>query len=131
MTPEQKEYYDKELAIIKRGGNCKHDAFVVDCVWGMGSPNLGQVEPAAVGFSNNSDSYYAEYFNNWDEVNAFIDQIKKTAVEAWGEQESADPIIINTNGQVGVNHNNYMTYPLSGIDVDPVTGNMSFVKRGE
>ena len=25
----------------------------------------------------------------------------------------------------------YMTYPLSGIDVDPVTGDMSFVKRGE
>ena len=88
MTPEQQEYYDKELAVIKRGGNCKHDAFVVDCIWGMGSPNLGQVEPAAVGFSNNSDSYYAEYFNNWDEVNAFIDQIKKTAVEAWGEQEN-------------------------------------------
>ena len=115
MTPEQQKYYDKELAVIKRGGNCKHDAFVVDCIWEMGGPKLGQVEPAAVGFSNNSDSYYAEYFNNWDEVNAFIDQIKKTAVEAWGEQENPAP---------------YMTYPLSGIDVDPTTGDVSFVKRG-
>jgi hypothetical protein len=116
MTPEQQEYYDKELTIIKRGGNCLHDAFVVNCVWGMGSLNLGPVEPAVVGFSNNSDSYYVEYFKNWDEVNAFINQIRKTAIEAWGEQENPTP---------------YMTYPLSNIDVDPVTGDVSFVKRGE
>ena len=129
MTPEQQEYYDKELAIIKRGGNCKHDAFIVDCIGGMGSPNLGPVDPAVVGLCG-SDDYYIEYFNNWDAVNAFIDQITKTAVEAWGP-ECVDPIIINTNGQVGVNHNNYMLYPLSGIDVDPITGDMSFVKRVE
>jgi hypothetical protein len=115
MTPEQKEYYDKELAVIKCGGNCKHDAFVVDCIGGMGSPNLGPVEPAVVGLCG-SDDYYIEYFNSWDEVNAFIDQITKTAVEAWGEQENPAP---------------YMTYPLSGINIDPITGDMSFVKKGE
>ena len=90
MTPEQQKYYDKELAIIKRGGNCKHEAFVVDRICGIGGPNLGPVEPAVVGLWG-SDEYYIEYFNNWDEVNAFIDQIRKTAVEAWGEQENPAP----------------------------------------
>lgn len=45
MTPEQQEYYDKELAIIKRGGNCKHDAFVVNCIGGMMS-NIRFMKPA-------------------------------------------------------------------------------------
>ena len=81
----------------------------------MGSQNLGPVEPKVVGFCNDGDPFYVEYFNNWDEVNAFIDHIRETAVEAWGEENPAP----------------YMTYPLSGINIDPVTGDMSFVNREE
>ena len=105
LTPEQQQYYDKQLEMIKRGGNCTHSAYLVDCIWGKGSPNLGPVEPAVVGFSNDDDSYYVTFFKNWTEINAFINQIEEMAVAAWGP-ECADPLVINTNGQVAVKTKN-------------------------
>ena len=115
MTPEQQEIYDKELERIKRGGICEHEAFVVDSIQATYDSNPVPVEPKLVGFSNDLDPYYVTYYKNWDEINILINHIRKTAVEAWGEENPAP----------------YMIYPLSGIDVDPITGDMSFVKRGE
>ncbi len=86
MTPEQKEYYDTKLKEYRQGGRCSHDAYVIDCVFGMGSPNLGPVDPPVVGLSNDDDSFYAQYFQNWAEVNAFIEQVRETAEKAWGKK---------------------------------------------
>lgn len=36
--------------------------------------------------SNDEDSYYCQYFYNWDEIKTFIEEITKVATEAWGEQ---------------------------------------------
>ena len=87
MTPDQKEYYDRQLAEIRSGG-VEHSAFVVDRVRGMASADLGRVDPPAVGFSNDDDPYYMQYFQNWDEVNALIADLKKAAEEAWGKGKS-------------------------------------------
>lgn len=92
MTPEQQKHYDEQLAIIRQGGAI-HEAFIVNKIWGMGSSNLGPVEPAAIGFCNENDLYSIQYFNNWDEVNALINHIRETAVKAWGEQENPSPYV--------------------------------------
>ena len=83
MTPEQKAYYDRELREIRSGGD-QHDAYVIDRIGGMGSDNLGSVDPPVVGFGQSNDPYYQQYLQNWDEVNALIDQIRRTAEKAWG-----------------------------------------------
>ena len=92
MTPEQQKFYDKRLALIRQGGDSTHSAFVVNSIQVTYDSNPVPVEPAAVGLCNDDDPVYVTYFNNWDEVNAFIDQIKKTAVEAWGEENPTKKI---------------------------------------
>lgn len=85
MTPDQKEYYDKETARIKRGGY-PHEAFVQDRIWGLGSSNLGPLDPPVVGFGQDGDPYFTQYLKNWDEVNSLIAQLLEEATKAWGEQ---------------------------------------------
>ena len=86
MTLEQKQYYDKELAAIRRGGE-SHDAFMQDRIWGMGSPDLGPVDPPVVGFGQSEDPFYTQYFQNWEEVNAMIKQLRVEAEKAWGKDK--------------------------------------------
>ena len=83
MTPEQKQYYERELQRL-RGGGCKHSAFMVDCIYGFGNPNLGPVDPPVVGFGQDDDAYYTQYLQNWDEVEALIAQLREEATKAWG-----------------------------------------------
>ena len=90
MTPEQKEYYDKELASIRRGGS-QHYASMQDRIWGMGSPNLGPVNPPVVAFGQDDDPWYTQYFQNWAEVNAMINQLREEAKKAWGEDKTIEP----------------------------------------
>ena len=86
MTPEQKQYYESELQSIRRGGY-KHSAFVIDSIPGKGSPNLGPVEPPVVGVSQEDDSFYMQYLQNWDEVEALIAQLREEATKAWGQKD--------------------------------------------
>lgn len=83
MTPEQKQYYDKELAKIRRGGDF-HYASAQDRIWGMGSDNLGPINPPVVSFGQDGDPYYTQYFQNWSEVDALIKQLEEEATKAWG-----------------------------------------------
>ena len=83
MTPEQKEYYDRQLAEIRRGGD-SHYASMQDRIWGMGSYNLGPVDPPVVNFGQDNDPYYTQYFQNWSEVDALIKQLEEEAIKAWG-----------------------------------------------
>lgn len=83
MTPAQKEYYDKELAKIRRGGDMHYASFQ-DRIWGMGCDNLGPVDPPVVSFGQDSDPFYCQYFQNWSEVDALIKQLEEEAVKAWG-----------------------------------------------
>lgn len=85
MTPEQKDYYDEEIASIRRGGS-KHDASMQDHIWGMGSYNLGPLDPPVVAFGQSDDPYYTQYFQNWDEVEELIAQLRKEATKAWGSK---------------------------------------------
>ena len=85
MTPEQKAYHDKCLAEYRLGGY-KHESFVLNHTFGMGSKNLGLVTPAIVGMGQDGDPYYTQYFQNWTEVNEFIQELKNSSTEAWGEQ---------------------------------------------
>lgn len=87
MTPEQKAYVEQELAQIARGGNCDHEAFVVDHIFGMGESNLAKVDPPVVGLCNTDDSYYIQYFKNREEVERFITELRAVAEEAWGKHE--------------------------------------------
>ena len=84
MTPEQKAYVEQELAQIERGGNCGHEAFVVDHILGMGESYLAKVDPPVVGLANNDDGYYVQYFKNHEEVERFITELRAAAEEAWG-----------------------------------------------
>lgn len=86
MTPEQKQYYDKELASIRRGGSV-HSASMQDRIWGMGSYNLGPISPPVVAFGQEDDPYYTQYLQNWDEVEALIAQLREEATKAWGEKK--------------------------------------------
>lgn len=87
MTPEQQAYVEKKLALIERGGNCDHEAFVVDRIWGMGEDNLAKVDPPVVGLCNTNDSYYIQYFKNREEIEKFIEAVRKASDEAWGPPE--------------------------------------------
>lgn len=84
MTPEQKEYYDRQLKSIRSGGYA-HDACVQDCIWGMGSGDLGPINPPVVAFGQDGDPYYTQYLRNWDEVNALINNLREEAIKAWGK----------------------------------------------
>jgi len=86
MKPEQKAYYEKELDSIRRGGY-SHDVWVHDRIGGMGSDNLGPVDPPVVGMSNNSDGYYTQWFQNRDELEAFIAELRGAADKTWGKEE--------------------------------------------
>lgn len=86
MTPEQKEYYEKELASIRRGGD-QHYASMQDRIWGMGSENLGPVNPPVVAFGQDGDPWYTQYLQNWTEVDALIKQLEEEAVKAWGPRK--------------------------------------------
>ena len=77
------QYYKERLAEIRRGGNTSHTVFVTDCIGGHHSPNLGPVDPPVVGIVG-EDEYYVEYFQNWDEVNKFIGELKVKATKEWG-----------------------------------------------
>jgi hypothetical protein len=83
MTPEQKNYYDKELARIRRGGSDIFEPWMQDSIGGMGSHNLGPVDPPVVGISADDPHYY-QCFQNWDEVNKLIKQLEEQAIKAWG-----------------------------------------------
>lgn len=84
LTVKQRSYYEDELRSIRNGGRCTHEAFLIDKIWGMGSYDLGPVDPPVVGFCNNDDSFYIQYFKNWDEVEALIAQLREEATKAWG-----------------------------------------------
>jgi len=86
MTPEQKTYYDKELASIRRGG-CSHDVWPCDGIGGMGLKHLGPVDPPVVGMSNDEDGHYTQFFQNRAEVEAFIAELRVAADQAWGRKE--------------------------------------------
>lgn len=83
MDKEQ-QFYQERLAEIRRGGNTSHSVFVTDYIGGYGS-NLGPVDPPVVGLVGD-DHYYAQYFQNWDEVNKFIEELQAEATKAWGPQ---------------------------------------------
>ena len=103
LTPEQKAYYDRELANIRRGGY-SHDAWVHDGIAGMGSTNLGPVDPPVVGLANDSDGHYTQWFQNHEELEAFVVQLRETAEEAWGPAKLkwADRMAFDTSGRVEV-----------------------------
>jgi len=84
MNSEQQKYYYEELARIRSGGY-NHDASMQDHVWGMGSYNLGEINPPVVAFGQDGDPFYTQYLRNWDEVNALINNLKEEAIKAWGE----------------------------------------------
>lgn len=86
MTPEQKKFYDQELINIRRGGSF-HDAFVLNKIGGMGSSYLGPVDPPVVGFGQDDDPFYTQYFQNWEEVETMIAQLRAEATKAWGAKE--------------------------------------------
>lgn len=104
MTPEQ-EFYQAKLAEIRRGGNTLHSVFITDYIGGHGS-NLGPVDPPVVGLVGD-DEYYAQYFQNWDELNAFILELQTEATKAWGSQ-----------------YHQYHQYPEDRMTIDPVTGDV-------
>jgi hypothetical protein len=79
MTPEQKKYYEKEIWKIRNGGS-RHEAFMLDHVRG----NLGPLTPPVVLFGQDDDPHYAQYLQNWDEVEALIAQLREEATKAWG-----------------------------------------------
>lgn len=85
MNSEQKEYYIKTLASIRRGGSF-HDAFMQDHIGGMGSYNLGPIDPPVVAFGQDDDPFYTQYFQNWGEVNALIKNLREEAEKAWGKE---------------------------------------------
>ena len=113
MTPEQQEYFNSELNDIRRGGS-GNDVWVVDRIAGMGSENLGPVDPPAVAMCG-EDPYYVTYFNSWDEVNGFVKHLTDTAVKAFGADNTT--LVINTGGQVAVRpeNNNLYTFLDSGV----------------
>jgi len=85
MNSEQQKYYYEELARIRTGGY-NHDASMQDHVWGMGSYNLGEINPPVVAFGQDGDPFYTQYLRNWNEVNALINNLREEAIKAWGDE---------------------------------------------
>jgi hypothetical protein len=86
VTPEQKQYYDRELASIRRGGH-SHEAFAITSIGGLGEMTLGPVDPPVVGLCQDGDSYYCQYLRSWDEVDALIKDLEEEATKAWGARK--------------------------------------------
>ena len=83
--PEVIAYVQEQLRKFNNGGS-SHDAYTVTRIAGFGFPDLHTLEKPLVGFGQDDDPWYQQYFKNWDEVNALINQLKATAIEAWGEE---------------------------------------------
>jgi len=64
-------YTENQIAQIRAGG-VSHEAWVVP------------ITPPVVGLVNNDDDHYAQYFQNWDEVSAFIKRLEEEAAKAFG-----------------------------------------------
>ena len=118
MTPEQQESFERQLDYIRSGGDEGPNVFLVDRIAGIGSENLGPVDPPAVGVCGDYE-YYVTYFNNWDEINAFIKQLTDTAVQAFGADNKT--LVINTGGQVAVRSENYKLYTFLESGVQTVS----------
>jgi len=79
---EKQEYYQQQLREISQTGDL-HEAYVIKEIGGYGEI-LGVVDPPVLGFGQDNDPYYQQYFHNWSEVDAMIKQIEEEATEAWG-----------------------------------------------
>jgi len=55
-------------------GNSVHDVYVRRNV--------------VVGVANNQDDWYHQLFENWDELNLFIKELKEAGIKAWGEPQA-------------------------------------------
>ncbi len=62
------------------------DLSMVVIVLLVGSFNLGPLDPPVVSFGQDSDPYYTQYLQNWDEVEALIAELREEATKAWGSK---------------------------------------------
>jgi len=83
MYSQQHTYYNQQLAKIRRGGS-HHYAEILDSIGGLGSYNLGPVSPPVVMFGQDDDPHYTQYLQNWQEVDALVNNILAAAEKAWG-----------------------------------------------
>ncbi len=90
LDEHQERYVQNALYEIEQGGNCKHDVWVYDSISGYGIANLKTIEPPVIGLCNDDDSHYWQAFKNWDEINAFISELKRNATTAWGEDKQME-----------------------------------------
>jgi len=82
MEPEKKEYYEKELSSIRRGGD-RHYVWVQENIGGLGEPNLGPVDPPVVGMCG-GDPFFSQYFQGWADVDELIKELEEKSTQAWG-----------------------------------------------
>ena len=75
-TPEQ---------LINFSQNCEHEASILREVYWRG---LKKEIPPVVMLANNDDSYYTQVFRNRSQLNAFIDQLRSKADEAWPAEDA-------------------------------------------
>ena len=61
-----------------RGGNCKHETFIYEGVYGV------NLEKPVIALCNNDDSYYIQYFRTKEELGEFIAELQKLSNELWG-----------------------------------------------
>ena len=111
-SPEVLAYIEKELKKFHSGGDV-HDAYVITRISGMGHHDLHTLEKPIVGFGQSNDPYYQQYLKNWDEVNALINQLKATAIEAWGENVSHRPMqspVYSLNEKYKIDENGNMGF---------------------
>lgn len=66
---------------IKSSAQTQHDVWTAKEAWACG---VHFKHPPSVGLCNEDDSFYTQYFNSRQEIEAFIDELKKAADEAWG-----------------------------------------------
>lgn len=83
-TPEQLAYHHEQLAKYRRGGSF-HTSGVIANTFGMGSSNIAPVDPPVVCMGQDDDPHYCQYFNNREEVDAFIAELRAACDEAWGQ----------------------------------------------
>lgn len=140
MTDEQRKYYEEKLARIRRGGY-DHELWVQKSIGGYGNENLGPVDPPVVGMANSSDGFYCQWFQNREQVEEFIAQLRAAADEAW---PASVPHIDGSAMSVGctplkwvsglsvdqVPGGAYANFPrIPGLRVDPVTGNIGIGEK--
>ena len=78
-----KEWADHELSQIKSSG-CSHTSWAQKEI-SIGGQLMHNIAPV-VRLSNDDDSYYVQTFRTRDELEAFINKLRKDANEAWGEE---------------------------------------------